>query len=193
MRTFAMLPKKQEERTTKRNNNMIKLLIIMLFICQASTDLKDKIYGDFDGDGKRETAYLDYNNIDAYTDYETHKDLYVTYIRFSKSSIPPIKVQDCVGGHLQNLGDLNGDKRDEIGLWFGWPTSFWHSYKSWMLKGRKWRQVTDPFTVHITLWDKYGFNFKPIKKINNQKVRVYYSEWFNEDIACRKKVVRIKK
>ena len=76
--------------------------------------LCEKIYGDFDGDGEQECVYLTYPAIHDSEGFVICPANPVTYINFSKKSIPTIKVDVCTGGHLQNLGDLNEDKRDEI-------------------------------------------------------------------------------
>ena len=96
------------------------LILLSLVLCTYSAIAQSKVYGDFDGDGKKEYAYLvhpkTYINQDGDFVYEGMPKPAYTYIKFSKKSIPAIKIKDCIGGKLQKLGDINGDKRDDIGL-----------------------------------------------------------------------------
>lgn len=119
-------------------------------------------------------------------------DNLVTTIHFSKESLPSIEIPKCVGGILQNLGDLNNDGKDEIGLWRGWISSSWQTYLSWKFTGESWTPLTKDFTIHCSLWDTYGENFKPIKRIDGQRIKIYYSEWKNNGIATSTKVIRLK-
>ena len=38
----------------------------------------------------------------------------------------------------------------------------------------------DSYPIKITLWETYGFNFKPIQKINGEKLLVYYTDLFDK-------------
>lgn len=98
---------------------MIKKIIFTITIfsfvngnTQVTNKVGDKIYGDFNGDGKFEYAYRKlvkkgYGNPVE----EGVPDGYE--IRFSDNSIRPIKV-DCCWFKLINEGDLNNDGTDEI-------------------------------------------------------------------------------
>ena len=171
---------------------MKSLLSAFLFLsCLTSNAQNDRIHGDFDGDGNIEYAYMTYPDVEEDFENIDFNDL-VTVIHFSKESIPTIEIGCCVGGLLQNLGDLNNDGRDEIGLWRGWIASCWHEYQSWRFDGDNWTPLLEPFTIHCDLWDEYGADFKPIQRIDAQRVKVYYNEWDNDEIATKSKVLRLK-
>ena len=89
----------------------LSLLLISALTC-SSINAQSKVYGDFDGDGKKEYAYLvhpkTYINKDGDFVYEGMPKPAYTYIKFSKKSIPAIKIKDCIGGKLQNLGGMIG-------------------------------------------------------------------------------------
>lgn len=149
------------------------------------------IEGDFNGDGEKEQAYMTY--LIHEKDFAP-ADSVITYIHFTNEEIPVIVVEMCLGGYLQNLGDLNNDKRDEIGLWRGWYSSCWHTYSSWQLKGNAWHPVTDDHSIHCSLWDEKEEGFLPIQKIDGKRVRIYYSDWENEytDLVVKSEIVSIK-
>lgn len=174
------------------------IILMMIYMLSYGYSLaQSKVYGDFDGDGKKEYAYLvypkTYINKDGDFVYKGMPKPAYTYIKFSKKSIPLIKIKDCLGGKLQNLGDLNGDKRDDIGLWYDWLSSDWHPYGAWMLRGNTWCMVAKPLEIHGMMWDKKGNNFKPIQKAGLGKVKIYYNSWSKdyEQILIKLKVVSI--
>ncbi len=178
---------------------MKNITLIIIYILSYGCSLaQSKVYGDFDGDGKKEYAYLVYPR--TYIDeeggfvYEGMPKPAWTYIKFSKKSIPTIKIKNCLGGNLQNLGDLNGDKRDDIGLWYDWLSSDWHPYAAWMLKGNAWHMVAKPWLIHGMMWDEKGTNFKPVQKVGLGKVKIFYNTWSEdyEQILIKQKIVRIK-
>lgn len=170
---------------------MKPLLSFLLFsCCLASNAQNDGIHGDFDGDGNIEYAYMTYPDMEENFEDIDFNDL-VTVIHFSKESIPPIEIGCCVGGLLQNLGDLNDDGRDEIGLWMGWMTSCWHEYLSWKLDGNTWSPLTESLAIHCDLWDEHGADFKPIQRIDGKRVKVYYNGTADEGIPTKSKVIRL--
>ncbi|MEZ4951929.1 MAG: hypothetical protein R2784_21420, partial [Saprospiraceae bacterium] len=76
------------------------------------------------------------------------------YIKFSDSSIPSISIKSCIGGQPTNLGDLNNNGSDEIGLLPEWCTSCWRNYYVWTLKNNQWIYAVDPFSTHCNQWDE---------------------------------------
>ena len=99
---------------------------------------------------------------------------------------------------MQNLGDLNEDKRDEIGLWRNWPTSNISSYESWRLDGNEWCPLTEPVSCHMALWEKLGFSFKPIKKAGKNRLVIWYSPGYaidpgDDDVIVKTTIAKMKK
>jgi hypothetical protein len=103
--------------------------------------------GDFNGDGKIESMRLEPPVI-IEDDMACQGDC-VSFIKFSDNSIPPIKVENCIGGQPVNLGDLDKNGSDEIGLIPDWFTSCWRNYFVWTFKNGKWVNAINPFTVYI--------------------------------------------
>lgn len=115
----------------------------------------------------------------------------VAYIKFSDTTIAPIKVKHCIGGKLENLGDLNGDGKDEIGLLPDWFTSCWRDYLVYTYKNNEWINAVPPIPTHCNQWEAH---IKPIEKdsLNKGYVVIRYSEFDNKDIVNKSKIIAIK-
>jgi hypothetical protein len=150
---------------------------------------EDAIKGDFNGDGVFEYAWLVPPKIDE-EGMECVGDC-ISYIKFSETTIPPIKINDCISGRPDNLGDLNNDGKDEIGLLPGWFTSCWRAYYVWTLKNRKWIYAVQPISTHCNQWEE---GIEPIEIDFNKKgyVLIRYSELTEDDIITKIKSVPIK-
>lgn len=102
----------------------------------------DYIIGDFDGDGQLEKAWVVRPSIIDPDMMECEDGCFVT-IRFSDVSIPDIKANG-IGGTLKNLGDLNGDGLDELGMERWWFQSCWQPYYIFTNVHYKWM---NPITI----------------------------------------------
>lgn len=80
-----------------------------------------KLYGDFNGDGLAEYAYIESPEIiektEGTTDSISCKDGCKSIIYFSNKEISPITINNSYTSSLDNLKDLNEDGSDEIGFW----------------------------------------------------------------------------
>lgn len=156
---------------------------------------KDAVKGDYNGDGVFDYAWLDAPEIVNPTGEEGGAECAdkecIAYIKFSESSIPSIKILNCINGIPDNLGDLNKDGKDEIGLLPGWWSSCWRSYLVWTLKDSQWIYAVEPFSTHCNQWDE---GIKAIEIDINKKgyVLIHYSEHTGEEIVTRTKSVPIK-
>ena len=110
--------------------------------------------GDFNGTGTRGYVWLE-PPIFAKTDDEDADCLggCDATIRFLDPFIPPIKVRHCIAGTPDNLGDLNGDGADEIGLLPIWFTGCWADYHVWTLQGGRWVEAVESFPTHCDQWN----------------------------------------
>lgn len=149
---------------------------------------KDAIKGDFNGDGVPDYAWLVPPKDSECADCSGNC---TSYIKFSDNTIPSIKVEMCIDGTPANLGDLNKNKTDEIGLLPGWCTSCWRAYNVYTLKNNKWIFAVDPFSTHCNQWEE---GVKPIEIDLNKKgnVLIRYSDIKEEDIVTKTKSVPIR-
>lgn len=150
---------------------------------------KDAVKGDFNGDGLYEYMWLTIPKIDS--DGMSCISECTSYINFSDTKLPSIKVESCIGGNPKNLGDLNNDKSDEIGLLPSWFTSCWRDYSVWTLKNNQWTYAVNPFPTHCNQWEQ---DVNPIEIDNNNKghVIIRYSEHSEEDIITKTKSIPIR-
>jgi hypothetical protein len=148
--------------------------------------------GDFNGDGKKETLTLvpPKLNADGTACLDTSC---MAYIKFSDTTIAPIKIKSCIGGTPDILGDLNGDGKDEIGLLPDWFSSCWRNYYVFTYKNGEWINAVPPITTHCNQWDA---GIKPIVKdsLNKGYVVIHYSEFDNDtkEIVNRSRITAIK-
>ena len=115
-----------------------------------------------------------------------------SYVKFSDTSIPTLKINQCLGGTIENLGDLNDDGGDEIGIYPDWFTSAWHSYRVWTLQNKSWTYPVKPFTVWF---DHLESGRKMIRKDPRKKGYVIIRETeMDEEMmpVVREKSIKIK-
>jgi len=148
------------------------------------------VIGDYNGDGKIDSMWLIPPKIAA-NDQDCMGDC-ISYIKFSDPNIPSIKVENCIGGIPTNLGDLNQNGTDEVGLLPEWFSSYWCAYHVWTYINGKWVHAVSPFSTHTNQWDK---GVKPIEVDKNKAghVIIRYSEFSGEEIVTKTKSVKIKK
>ena len=124
--------------------------------------------GDFNGDGKIEKAWV--KGIDDYDDMSSPIQL---KIEFSDSSIQPVSLGEGLGFSLYNVGDINGDGCDDIGMTPWKMTSAWTDFRVWgSHKGNDWNLLTS-FTIRDELMDyDRGEDFTPIQRKDDGTVEV---------------------
>lgn len=165
---------KEDDLITTKNSSNLKNVKIP----------KDAVKGDFNGDGKLEYMWLIPPKIVNTAGEEGMSECAdgdcTAYLIFSDKSIPSIKINNCIDGIPDNLGDLNKDGTDEVGLLPGWFTSCWMSYSVWTLKNAQWVYAVQPFRTHCNQWDQ---EIKPIEKDLNKDghVIIRYSEFTEEE------------
>lgn len=152
---------------------------------------EDTVKGNFNGDDKIDLMWLDKpkitnNGIDCIGNCNS-------FIQFSDKAIPPILVKDCISGLPDNLGDLNKNGTDEIGLLPGWFSSCWRAYFVWTYLNGNWEFAVEPFMTYCNQWDD---NVKPIEIDKNKVgyVIIRYTGLTEEpDFDVKLKSVKIKK
>lgn len=150
---------------------------------------KDAIKGDFNGDGKPEYMWVVKPQLNKAEDDCIGKC--IVQIVCSNPAIKPISVEQSIGGTLVNLGDLNGDGTDEIGILPDWFNGCWAAYHVYGLRNNNWLEAIPSFSVHCIQWDETA---KFVKKVPGKKgfVTIRYSAMQKEQIVVKTKVVRIK-
>lgn len=146
------------------------------------------IPGDFNGDKQVEFIWLETSN----THDEDVGDTSSCYMKCSNTSIAPIKVESCIGGNPVNLGDLNNDGADELGLLPDWWTSCWRSYFVYTFRLNKWKLAVKPINTHCIQWDQ---NLPVIEKDSGHAgyAIVRYSELTDTDIVVKSMSVPVEK
>ena len=144
---------------------------------------------DFNGDGKKETCYLlepkKYNDEDRIMECEGECKC---LIMFSDSNIPPIEVENCIGGNPKIYGDLDGNGTIEIGIWPWWWTSCWHTFYIYTLVNNQWEYFVAPFSVHCILMEELEESGEPIiKAVEGKKdmFRIRYSYYDEVEIELK--------
>jgi hypothetical protein len=120
----------------------------------------EKVEGHFTRKDKIETMWLTPPKLNA-EETGCVGDRCTATINFSDPNIPVIPINGCIGGTPTNLGDLDNDGLDEIGLLPEWFTSCWRDYRVYTFKRGKWIPAVTPFPTHCNQWEE---NLQPIIK-----------------------------
>jgi len=115
----------------------------------------------------------------------------ISTLKFSDPDVPVIAVNGCIGGTPVNLGDLDNDGLDEIGLLPQWFSSCWHDYHVYTYKQGAWVPAVPPFATHCNQWEA---NIQPIIKDPAQRghVIITYSALEGTDIVFKTKSLAIR-
>ena len=113
-----------------------------------------------------------------------------SHLRFSNPRLPAISKVNCIGGAPINLGDLNGDGGDEIGLLPEWFSSCWTNYFVYTCRAGKWAELVKSFPTHCNQWEA---EVKPIEKDSAKpgNVLIRYSESTDTAIVLRTRSVAV--
>jgi hypothetical protein len=142
--------------------------------------------GDFDGDGVQEYAWLIPPNFTS--DCMDCVGKCTSIIKFSGKHVPSIDIDNCIGGQPANLGDLNDDGSDEIGLLPEWFTSCWRNYFVFTFRKGKWVYAVPPFYVHCNTVEE-GFPLVKKDSSNKGHVIIRYSEFEDSKILTKTKSI----
>ncbi|MFL5753592.1 MAG: nuclear transport factor 2 family protein [Bacteroidia bacterium] len=114
-----------------------------------------KVEGDYNGDGKKEYAWLVAPEFPKSTEdnFGECTGNCECFIKFSDESIPPLKVDMCIGGVPVNEGDLNEDGADELGLLPDWWTSCWRAYFVYTFRNGEWKNAVPSISTYCAQWE----------------------------------------
>lgn len=158
-------------------------------IIPAIPDSTTKITGDFNGDGKKENAWV--VNPALNQDSSSCKGDCNIQIHFSDTTMPIVSIQNAINGELNLLGDLNQDGKDEFGILPGNFTGCWNEYHVYTWHVNDWIEAVNSFPVHCIQW---GDHFPPVSKDSTRKgyAKIYYSVNTEDGIRIKTKSVPLK-
>ena len=136
----------------------------------------NEIVGDFNGDGKMEKAWVNH------VDFDSEENEYIKLkLSFSDSKYDTVDLGEGLGFALYNIGDINGDSCQDIGMVPYGLMSMWRGFYVWVSnKGHNWRLLTK-FTLYLEqLDDGKGNLFIPIWRGDDGIIEYQEYEWTEE-------------
>lgn len=162
----------------------------------------NRLYGDFNGDGTKEYAWIigpNLPNPENYDDWDEEYDHRSDYciggcnsvVYFTDKQIVPITVFKTYGGMLVNLGDLNNNGTEEIGIWTrGYMTGSSSSLNIFDTKNFR-KTLIEPFSLNFSLHD-YAIK-DAVKKLEGNKIEITESIYTDKGTyELRKRTVVVK-
>lgn len=164
---------------------IITAITLFSSYCWAQEGKEEKVQGDFDGNGTKEYAYTKVSDCTDECDGKCETTVY-----FSDKKIKPFTVSPAYDGTLYNLGDLNEDGKDEIGIYPGWCTSCWRGFLVYTSGKTGWKLLIPSISTHCNQWEEDKF---PVKKDPKKKgyVIVTSSKWEDDDIKIKSTSVKV--
>lgn len=147
-----------------------------------SNSVGDSIIGDFDGDGRSETATL---QIDKEGKFE--ESAWTLAVHFSNKSIPPIIFEcDREYSTLINEGKLGKGGEDKISIYSPPLGGCTFNMTTYMFDGKKWQIVVQPFLVSTACDEMSEEDLQKI--VFDENGAIYYYQTDSETM----KLIRIK-
>jgi len=183
---FKILREGLEPSGTELNNN--SKLFPTKETLDATFNKSPRLYGDFNGDGLSEYAYvvLSPNTSETKRNTTTRCDGCEASINFSKKEISPILVKGVYNFSLENLKDLNGDAADEIGFFIVQPAS----QTLLVFDPVTGASLTEPVTINTTVHKNMKL-IDILKKSGPNKITVTESVEENGTWSLKSKIIRL--
>lgn len=115
------------------------LFAALLFSTVCFSQTGQTVTGDFNGDGKTDTAFVK-------TTYNAHKKTTDHTLRFSNKSIPAVQL-GCCDVILISEGDLDNDKATDISVFQAPENGCLWLWTTYSLRNNRWKPLIDPFVV----------------------------------------------
>ena len=147
--------------------------------------------GDFNGDGATESVSVIKPNLDDCEDPFSEMSSFNTIIQFSDPSLKSIIQASSIDCGIENLGDLNGDGKDELGVDPVWLTSAWRYYHVYSWRNGTWIEAVPQISTHS---NQREAGVPPVSKPrhHNGTVVIHYSEMCDDsEIRIKSKTVPI--
>jgi hypothetical protein len=154
---------------------------------EATYNKSPRLYGDFNGDGIAEYAFITLpiiNTPATQSSAATCDGDCDSIIRFSNPEINTITVKDVYKYSIENVKDLNGDEADEIGLFSITPTS----KTLHIFDATTGNQLTAPVTINTTVHKNLKL-IDILKKTGPKKITVTESVQENGIWKLKSRVV----
>mgnify|MGYP001820706030 CR=1 FL=1 len=159
----------------------------------ADASLNRQLFGDFNGDGLSDHAWVRSPEVKALANTEAQDPNAVTcvgectsVIMFSHKDLKPITIEGVYRSQLENLKDLNSDGADEIGFWDLKPTT-----KSlYIFNATNGKLLTDPVVINTSVHKNLNL-IDVFKKIGPNKINVTHSAQENGTWVLKSKVITL--
>ncbi|MDB5271378.1 MAG: heat shock protein DnaJ domain protein [Hymenobacter sp.] len=149
---------------------------------------KEAVAGDFDGDGRPEYVWLVPPEVLENLECQGGCN---SYLRFSNAALPAIEQENCIEGTPDNLGDLNEDGGDEIGLLPHRFMGCWVGYYVYTYRAGRWQPLVEPFSTYCNQWED---GVIPIEKDPSRKgyVLIRYTDSADTTFTLQTKSVPVR-
>lgn len=158
---------------SSRHNNSLSI--------QNTAPKKNKLVGDYNGDGKKELI----------SDVTNHTDMgCITTVSFSDKNIEP-KIDTLIFvSFIINEGDLDGEKGDEFSIyWSSCEAGEWMGGELYSIRDNKWKVHTS-FSVYGNP-DVHDYVYKD--PANPENIIVEENYWKGDSMALRKESIKLNK
>ena len=165
----------------------------------GATIPEDAVEGDFNGDDKIDYVWVEQPEFPKATAETEEGDLHGAcvgecncYLVFSDNTIPRILIEGCIGGTPENLGDLNGNGMDEIGLVPRWWQGCHMRYIALTNLNGKYAYLVEEFPIHCNQFEDEIAEIA-IDKENDGQAIIQYVDYEGEMWEIKTKSVEMAK
>ena len=149
-----------------------KEIVRNVMVFQGDSIHDNEAVGDFNGDGIWEKSWV--NLADIGDDDPRFAEYVELKLSFTDSKIESANLGEGYGFSLFNIGDINGDGCDDIGMMPSPAVSYFNSFHVWVSdKGVNWHQLLSWPIYTETLCNEHGSNFIPVRRSDSGIIEYY--------------------